>query len=157
MSELSPERVVHEFFDCYTNGRPEDFDECVGPDYVDYGHEPPGIGPAGARDDYENAVRMGGGVITYTIDVLVADADAVTAGWTGTLPSGATFQGRCGAVTARAGSHHTDLYGSAVTAHAGDPAAGQLDAAAGQQPGPGPVQQPAVLAHFQVRDRRVPG
>ncbi len=30
------------FFDCYTNGRPEDFDACVAPDNVDYGHEPPG-------------------------------------------------------------------------------------------------------------------
>jgi len=29
---------VRKFFDCYTNGRPEDFDECVAPDYVDYGH-----------------------------------------------------------------------------------------------------------------------
>jgi hypothetical protein len=93
MSELSSEEVVRKFFDCYTNGSPEDFDECVAPDYVDYGHEPPGIGPDGARADYENAVRIGGGVITYTIDALVADADTVAAGWTGTLPSGATFQG----------------------------------------------------------------
>jgi SnoaL-like domain len=68
------------------------FDECVAPDYVDYGHEPPGIGPAGARDDYENAVKLAGGLITYTIDVLVADGDMVAAVWTGTLPSGATFQ-----------------------------------------------------------------
>jgi hypothetical protein len=36
---------VRKFFDCYTDGRPEDFDECAAPDYVDYGHEPPGIGP----------------------------------------------------------------------------------------------------------------
>jgi hypothetical protein len=93
MSELSPEEVVRRFFDCYTNGRPEDFDECVAPDYVDYGHEPPGIGPSGARDDYENAVRMGGGVITYTIDALVTDGDMVAAAWTGTLPGGATYQG----------------------------------------------------------------
>lgn len=93
MSGLSSEEVVREFFDCYTNGRPEDFEECVAPDYVDYGHEPPGNGPAGARADYENAVRMGAGVITYTIDALVADRDAVAAGWTGSLPSGAKFQG----------------------------------------------------------------
>ncbi len=35
---LSPEDVVRKFFDCYTNGRPEDFDEVVAPDYLDYGH-----------------------------------------------------------------------------------------------------------------------
>ena len=84
MSEPSPEEVVRHFFDCYTNGSPEDFDQCVAPDYVDYGHEPPGIGPDGARADYENAVRIGGGVITYTIDALIADADVVAAAWTGT-------------------------------------------------------------------------
>jgi hypothetical protein len=36
-----------------TNGCPEDFDEVVAPDYR---HTPPGRGPGGARDDYENAV-----------------------------------------------------------------------------------------------------
>jgi hypothetical protein len=57
-SQMSPEEAVRKFFDCYTNGRPEDFDECVAPDYLDYGHTPPGIGPAGARADYENAVSV---------------------------------------------------------------------------------------------------
>ena len=65
-TQLSPEDVVRKFFDCYTNGRPEDFDEVVAPDYLDYGHTPPGRGPGGARDDYENAVKQ--------------------AAWTGTLP-----------------------------------------------------------------------
>jgi hypothetical protein len=92
-AQPSPEEVVRKFFDCYTNGRPEDFDQSVAPDYVDYGHEPPGIGLAGARDDYENAVKLAGGLITYTIDALVADGDTVAALWTGTLPSAATFQG----------------------------------------------------------------
>jgi hypothetical protein len=92
-TQLTPEDAVREFFDCYTNGRPEDFDECVAPDYVDYGHTPPGIGPAGARDDYEHAVKLVGGLISYTIDALVADDDMVAAVWTGTLPSKATYQG----------------------------------------------------------------
>jgi SnoaL-like domain len=87
--QLSPEDVVRKFFDCYTNGRPEDFDEVVAPDYLDYGHTPPGRGPDGARDDYENAVKQVGGVIRYTIDGLVVDGDMVAADWTGTLPSGA--------------------------------------------------------------------
>ena len=34
-AQLKPEDVVRAFFDCYTNGRPEDFDEVVAPDYVD--------------------------------------------------------------------------------------------------------------------------
>jgi hypothetical protein len=82
---LKPEDVVRKFFDCYTNGRPEDFDEVVAPDYVDYGHTPPGRGPDGARDDYDNAVKNAGGVIRYTIDGLVVDGDMVAADWTGTL------------------------------------------------------------------------
>jgi nitroimidazol reductase NimA-like FMN-containing flavoprotein (pyridoxamine 5'-phosphate oxidase superfamily) len=88
-AQLSPEDVVRKFFDCYTNGRPEDFDEVVAPDYLDYGHTPPGRGPGGARDDYENAVKQAGAVIGYTIDALIADGEMVAVVWTGTLPGGA--------------------------------------------------------------------
>jgi hypothetical protein len=87
-AQLKPEDGVRKFFDCYTNGRPEDFDEVVAPDYVDYGHTPPWRGPDGARDDYDNAVKSAGAVIRYTIDGLVVDGDMVAADWTGTLPSG---------------------------------------------------------------------
>jgi predicted ester cyclase len=90
---MSPEDAVRKFFDCYTDGRPEDFDECVAPDYIDYGHTPPGIGSAGARDDYEHAIEEVGGSIRYTIDALVADGDTVAAVWTGSLPNGGTYQG----------------------------------------------------------------
>jgi hypothetical protein len=92
-AQLSPEDVVRKFFDCYTNGRPGDFDEVVAPDYLDYGHTPPGRGAQGARDDYENAVKQVGGVIRYAIDALVADGDVVAAAWTGTLPSGEIAKG----------------------------------------------------------------
>ena len=87
-AQLSPEDVVRKFFDCYTNGRPQDFDEVVAPDYLDYGHTPPGRGPNGARDDYEAAVKQAGAVIPYTIDALVVESDMVAALWTGTLPNG---------------------------------------------------------------------
>jgi SnoaL-like domain len=90
---MSPEQAVRFFFECYTNGRPGDFDECVAPDYVDYGHQPPGTGPDGARDDYENAVKLAGGLIRYTIDALVADGDMVAAAWSGALPNGAEMKG----------------------------------------------------------------
>ena len=92
-AELTPEDVVRAFFDCYTSGRPQDFDQVVAPDYLDYGHTPPGRGPDGARDDYDNAVKMTGGVTRYVIDALVADGDMVAAAWTGTVPSGAEFKG----------------------------------------------------------------
>ena len=85
---LSPERVVRRFFDCYTNGHPEDFDHVVAPDYTDYGHTPPGRGPDGAREDYRNAVKQAGAVIQYAIDALVTDGNMVAVAWTGTLPGG---------------------------------------------------------------------
>jgi hypothetical protein len=90
---MSPEEVVREFFDCYTSGRPEDFEKVVTPDYLDYGHTPPGRGPAGARADYDHAVELVGGLIRYTVDALVADGGTVATAWTGRLPSGDDMRG----------------------------------------------------------------
>lgn len=90
---MAPDAVVRRFFDCYTEGRPQDFDEVVAPDYIDYGHTPPGQGPDGARDDYDNAVKLAGGLIRYTIDALVVDDEMVAAAWTGVLPNGKDMRG----------------------------------------------------------------
>jgi hypothetical protein len=90
---LTPEEVTRAFFDAYSLGRPERFDEIVSADYVDYGHMPPGHGPQGARDDYEQAIQRAGGVISYDIDALVARDDTVAAAWTGHLPNGADYRG----------------------------------------------------------------
>lgn len=90
---MTPEETVRAFFDAYSLGRPEQFDEVVSPDYIDYGHAPPGRGPQGARDDYENAVALSGGVITYDIDGLVAHDDTVAVAWTGHLINGSEFRG----------------------------------------------------------------
>jgi SnoaL-like protein len=92
-AQSSPEEVVRKFFDCYINGRPEGFDEVVAPDYLDYGHTPPWRGPDGARDDYENAVRVAGGMVDYTIDMLVVDGDMVATAWTGRPPNGEEMKG----------------------------------------------------------------
>lgn len=90
---MTPEAAVRMFYDCYSDGRPEDFDTCVAPDYHDYGHTPPGIGPDGARADYEHAVKQVGGNVSYAIDALVPDGDMVAVAWTGTLPNGAEMKG----------------------------------------------------------------
>ena len=62
-------------------------------DYIDYGHTPPGRGPKGARDDYEHAVDLAGGVIRYDIDALVAHENTVAAAWTGRRPNGSELRG----------------------------------------------------------------
>jgi ketosteroid isomerase-like protein len=93
VAAVTPEEAVRAYFAAYSDGRPEQFDEVVSPDYVDYGHTPPGHGPQGARDDYENAVKMSGGVPRYDIDALVSRDETVAVVWTGHLPNGADFRG----------------------------------------------------------------
>jgi ketosteroid isomerase-like protein len=90
---VTPENVVRAYFAAYSEGRPERLDELVSADYVDYGHTPPGHGPQGARDDYEHAVQITGGLIRYDIDALVAGDDAVAAVWTGHLANGSDYRG----------------------------------------------------------------
>ncbi|GGB32319.1 nuclear transport factor 2 family protein [Gordonia jinhuaensis] len=90
--ESAAEAAVRAYYAAY-NGRPELFDTAVAADYVDYGHNPPGHGPQGARDDYEHAVAAVGGVSTYDIDALVAGGDTVAVVWTGHLPDGRTARG----------------------------------------------------------------
>ena len=77
---MTPEDVVRAYFAAYSDGHPERFDELVSPEYVDYGHTTPGHGPQGARDDYEHAVELAGGLIRYDIGALVAGEDTVA--WT---------------------------------------------------------------------------
>ena len=90
---MTAEDAVRAYFDAYSEGHPERFDELVSPDYVDYGHTPPGHGPQGARDDYEHAVQLAGGVIRYDIEALVAGEDAVAVTWIGHLPNGSAYSG----------------------------------------------------------------
>jgi hypothetical protein len=47
----------------------------------------------GARDDYEHALQLVGGVPTYDIDALVAREDTVAVVWTGHTPDGSVFRG----------------------------------------------------------------
>jgi SnoaL-like domain len=90
---VSPEEAVRAFFDVYSSGQPERFDNVVTDDYIDYGHTPPGRGPHGARDDYEHAVKLAGGITTYDIDAVVVRDDSVAAAWTGHLPNGTEYRG----------------------------------------------------------------
>jgi SnoaL-like domain len=90
---VTPEDAVRAFFAAYSQGRPEQFDEVVSPDYIDYGHTPPGRGPQGARDDYEHAVQLAGGRTRYDIDALVLRDDMVAVAWTGHVPNGSDFRG----------------------------------------------------------------
>jgi predicted ester cyclase len=76
--------VVQRFFAAFNDQTPDVFDEVISPDYVDYGHEPPGRGPQGARDDY-NGARSAFNNVAYVIDDMIAEGDRVAARWTATL------------------------------------------------------------------------
>jgi hypothetical protein len=90
---MTPEEAVRALFAAYSEGCPERFEEIVTPEYVDYGHTPPGRGPQGARDDYQNAVKLAGGVLVYDIDALVPSGETVAVAWTGHLPNGSNYRG----------------------------------------------------------------
>lgn len=90
---MTPEDAVRAYFAAYSDGHPERFDDLVSPDYVDYGHDPPGHGPQGARDDYEHAVQITGGLIHYDIEALVARDDTVAVVWIGHLANGSDYRG----------------------------------------------------------------
>jgi ketosteroid isomerase-like protein len=83
---LSDGDVVRAFYDAYSDQAPERFAAIVANDYIDYGHQPPGRGPQGARDDFDHAAKAGG-AIRYEIDALVDDGDGrVAAVWSAHLP-----------------------------------------------------------------------
>ena len=76
--------VVQRFFSAFNDRTPDVLDEIISPDYVDYGHEPPGRGPQGARDDYDGA-RGVVSEIEYVIDDMIAEGDRVATRWTATM------------------------------------------------------------------------
>ena len=83
---LSDADLVRAFFDAYSDQAPERFAAIVAEDYIDYGHEPPGRGAQGARDDFHGAAKAVG-AIRCEIDALVDDGDGrVAAVWTAHLP-----------------------------------------------------------------------
>ena len=80
--------VVQRFFSAFNDQTPDVFDEIISPDYIDYGHDPPGRGPQGARDDY-NGARGAFSKVEYVIDDMIAEGDRVATRWTVTLtPAG---------------------------------------------------------------------
>lgn len=67
-------------------------DEIISPDYVDYGHEPPGREPEGAKQDFRGATAAKSNT-HYTIDELIATGDRVVARWSGKYIHSGDFAG----------------------------------------------------------------
>jgi predicted ester cyclase len=79
------EQVVRRFYEeVFNQHREEVIAEIISPDYVDYGHNPPGRGPDGALDDYRGVQAVSDDA-RYDIDDLVAAGETVAVRWTGHL------------------------------------------------------------------------
>ena len=89
---LDPESVVRRFFDVFNNQTPDQFGDIISSEYIDYGQTPVGIGPKGARTDYDHALKTFGH-ISYDINSLVPADDRVAVVWTGHMKDDKTFQG----------------------------------------------------------------
>ncbi len=85
--------VVRRFYEeVFNQGHEEVIDEIISPDYIDYGHEPPGKGPEGAKQDYRGATSVFSNT-HYTIDELIGTGDRVIVRWTGTYIHSGDFAG----------------------------------------------------------------
>ncbi len=92
MSEENKAVVKRFYEEVFNQEREEVLDEVISPDYVDYGHNPPGRGVQGAKDDFRGA----GAVFSnahYTIEDLIATGDQVVVRWTGTYKHTGDFMG----------------------------------------------------------------
>jgi steroid delta-isomerase-like uncharacterized protein len=75
------QQIVRRFFDAFNLKDEKIIDEVISNDYVDYGHQPPGRGPSGAKDDYREFVG-GFDDARFEIDDLVISGDQAVARWT---------------------------------------------------------------------------
>jgi len=93
VSQEDNKAVVQRFYEeVFNQGREEVIDEIISPDYTDYGHNPPGRGPEGAKQDFRGATSVFSNT-HYTIDELIATGDQVVARWTGTYIHSGEFAG----------------------------------------------------------------
>ena len=87
------EAVVRRFYEEVFNQRREDvIPEIISPDYVDYGHNPPGRGPQGALDDLRGVEEVSDDA-RYDIEDIVTVNDTVAVRWTGHLSHTGTIAG----------------------------------------------------------------
>ena len=71
--------IVQRFYEeVFNQGREEVIDEIISPDYVDYGHEPPGRGIESVKQDFRGATTVFSNT-HYTIDELIATGNRVVA------------------------------------------------------------------------------
>ncbi|MGL5924255.1 ester cyclase [Chroococcidiopsis sp.] len=85
--------VIYRYFEeVYNQAREEVIDEIVAPSYIDYGHNPPGRGTEGAKQDLRGLLTAFSD-LQFTIDDLIAEGNKVVARWTGNVTHSGEFVG----------------------------------------------------------------
>lgn len=85
--------VVRRFYEeVFNQGQEAVLDEIISPDYLDYGHNPPGRGIEGAKADFRGGAAYFSNA-HFTIYDLIATGDRVVVRWTGTLKHTGDFMG----------------------------------------------------------------
>lgn len=85
--------VVQRYYEeVFNQGQEAVLDEIISPDYRDYGHNPPGRGIEGAKEDFHSGAAYFSNA-HFTIDEMLATGDQVVVRWTGTLKHTGDFKG----------------------------------------------------------------
>jgi hypothetical protein len=75
--ETKNEAVIRRWYEeVFIQGREDVIDEIVRADYLDYGHNPPGQGPEGAKQDFRRLLAAFSD-IPSSIDDMLAQGDRV--------------------------------------------------------------------------------
>lgn len=83
--------VVRRYYEeVFNQGQEAVLDEIISPNYVDYGHNPPGRGIEGAKADFQSGAAYFSAA-HFTIDDMLAINDQVVVRWTGTLKHSGEF------------------------------------------------------------------
>jgi steroid delta-isomerase-like uncharacterized protein len=72
--------VVKRFYDAFNQKNEMILDEVIAADYIDYGHQPPGRGVQGAKDDFRGLVGAFQDA-RFDIDDIIVTDDRVVARW----------------------------------------------------------------------------
>ena len=73
--------AVRRFYDAYNKKDEAILNEVIADDYVDYGHEPPGRGVPGAKNDHQEVAR-GLADARFDIDEIFGSDDRAVVRWT---------------------------------------------------------------------------
>jgi predicted ester cyclase len=92
-AEEQNKAIVRRFYEeVFNQGQESVLDEIIAPNYLDYGHNPPGQGIEGAKADFHGGAAYFSNP-HFVIDDLIASGDQVVARWTGTLTHTGEFMG----------------------------------------------------------------